>query len=282
MAEVFAPFIIERTIGNLTFYRMEGRSFVRKKSSLTRKKVLYSPQFERTRHYAGLMAKASRIGSRVYNALPAYWRQGWMYRSFTGEALTGLKAGKEEAEILQVLWQRYIEPVVNKQAPEMPIVAQPKRAYRKLNSNYWKSKTIKSARRKVNRQRLLHNAGLLARASKLGSKLYARLPNRYRGRSYYQYLTGLAMRLLKAEIGEEDILSELIPTLPSDDRCEPQAFKKKNVAVVNHRKGRYYFIALPGKCFSGATNTALPTACFRLMDYHYQINIIEKERSVTC
>ena len=73
MAEAFAPFRIQRTIGNLTFYMMEGRNFVRKKSSLTR-------------HFAGLMAKASKIGSHVYNALPEYWRQGWMYRSFTGEA----------------------------------------------------------------------------------------------------------------------------------------------------------------------------------------------------
>jgi len=86
MAEVFAPFIINRTIHNLTFYSMEGRNFVRKKSSLTRRKVLYSPQFKNTRHFAALMAKASKIGSLVFKALPQYWRQGWMYRSFTGEA----------------------------------------------------------------------------------------------------------------------------------------------------------------------------------------------------
>jgi hypothetical protein len=84
MAEVFAPFIINRTIGNLTFYCMEGRNFVRKKSSLTRRKVLYAPEFKRTRYYAQLMAKASKIGSHVYNALPVYWRQGWMYRALTG------------------------------------------------------------------------------------------------------------------------------------------------------------------------------------------------------
>src|SRR5260221_145633 len=104
MAEVFAPFIINRTIRNLTFYSMEGRNFVRKKSSLTRRRVLYTPQFERTRHYAGLMAKASKIGSLVYNQLPTYWRQFWMYQSFTGEALKMLKAGKKEQEIQQLLW----------------------------------------------------------------------------------------------------------------------------------------------------------------------------------
>src|SRR3954463_11027770 len=111
MAKYNAPFVIERTIRQLTFYRMDGKKYVRKKSSLTRRKVLYSPQFERTRHYAGLMGKASRIGSLVYNALPAYWRQGWMYRSFTGEAYTMLKQRKPEAEIQQVLLQRYVSIV---------------------------------------------------------------------------------------------------------------------------------------------------------------------------
>jgi hypothetical protein len=103
MAEIFAPFMITRTIGNLTFYEMGGRNFVRQKSSLTRRKVLYAPCFENTRYYAGLMAKASRIGSLVYNELPAYWRQGWMYRSFTGEAYTMLKARKKEEEIVAAI-----------------------------------------------------------------------------------------------------------------------------------------------------------------------------------
>src|ERR1043165_2494739 len=114
MAEAFAPFPIQRTIGKLTFYMMEGRNFVRKKSSLTRRKVLYSPQFENTRHNAAVLAKASKIGSLVYNALPEYWRQGWMYRSFTGEAYKLLKKGKKEEEAHQVLVKCYVEPVINK------------------------------------------------------------------------------------------------------------------------------------------------------------------------
>lgn len=105
MAEAFAPFQIQRTIRNLTFYMMEGRNFVRKKSSLTRRKVLYSPRFARTRHNAGMMGKASKIGSAVYNELPEYWRQGWMYRSFTGDAYKMIKTGKKESEIQQELYR---------------------------------------------------------------------------------------------------------------------------------------------------------------------------------
>jgi hypothetical protein len=252
MAEVFAPFIVDRTIGNLTFYVMEGRNFVRKKSSLTRRKVLYAAQFKRTRHYAGIMAKASKIGSLVYNALPEYWRQGWMYRSFTGEAYTMLKAGKPSAEIQQVLLQRYVAPVISKKSKPATIVTlpvPPKRVYRKLNSGYWKGKTIKSARRKARKEQTLYYAGLMAQASKIGSKLYAQLPRKYTGREYYQYLTGLALKLLKQEIDEEDILAALLSTLPSTVCPDPvnaqgkhQATKKKAVPVVSHKKGHYYFI----------------------------------------
>lgn len=233
MAENMGPFKLQRTIGKLTFYMMEGRNFVRKKSSLTRRKVLYSPQFENTRRNANVMGKASKIGSQVYNALPGYWRQGWMFRSFTGEAYTMLKAHKGEEEILQQLLQRYVEPVVSK-APKgdiiVPSFEPPKRTYRKSNSDYWQGKTIKSARRKVRKQQTLYYAGLMGQASKIGSKLYAHLPQNCRGREHYQYLTGVALKLLKLEIDEEDILAELIPTLPRAD--EPA--KKKTVYFVKH------------------------------------------------
>ncbi|MFL5746888.1 MAG: hypothetical protein ACJ751_19580, partial [Niastella sp.] len=183
--------------------------------------------------YAGLMAKASKIGSLVYNELPAYWRQGWMYRAFTGEAFTMLKARKNELEMQQVLRERYVSVVANKQPDVTKIPPPPaKRAYRKVNATYWQGKTGKSIRRKKHRQKLMHNAGLLARASKLGSTLYQQLPKRYKRRSDYQYLTGLAFQLLKQEIDEEDILAELKPTLPSKCRADK----------VRDKKRKYYFI----------------------------------------
>jgi hypothetical protein len=271
MAEVFAPFPIQCTMCNLTFYVIEGRNFVRKKSSLTRRRVLYSPHFKNTRHFAGLMGKASKIGSHVYNALPADWRQGWMYRSFTGEAYTMLKKGKKEKEIQQVLYKQYVEEIVSRQPKgevTVPTFEPPKRTYRKQNSEYWKNKTIKSARRKARKEQTLYYAGLMAQASKTGAKLYTRLPRKYAGRSHYQYLTGLAFKLLKEGINEHDIFTELLPTLPLTDRpgeanaqCERWATKKKAVHVVNHQKGRYFFIPSLNKRFSPPV-MALPKARF--------------------
>lgn len=204
MPEVFAIFHRKRTVGNLTFYQMEGKNLVRKKSSLTRRKVLYSPGFERTRYYAGLMGKASKIGSFLYNALPVHWRQSWMYRSFTGEALTLLKAGKPESDIKQLLWQQYVKEVVEKQretTPAATINAPAKRVYRKQHTDYWNNKTIKSQKRQAHKQRVRHNANLLAQAAKLASQAYQQLPLQDRNRSFYQQLTGMVMQLLKA--GEE-------------------------------------------------------------------------------
>lgn len=141
---------------------MEGRNFVRKKSSLTRRKVLYAPQFENTRHNAGVLAKASKIGSRVYNTLSEYWRQGWMYRSFTGEAYTMLKKGKKEEDVHHILLQRYVEEVVSKQRKEpvdIPSFDPPKRTYRKRNTGYWQKKTQKGVRRKEVKTQTMYHAG---------------------------------------------------------------------------------------------------------------------------
>ncbi|OQP57067.1 hypothetical protein A3860_10900 [Niastella vici] len=243
MAEVFAPFIINRTMHNLTFYSMAGRNFVRTKSSLTKKRVLRSPEFERTRYHAGLLAKASRIGSLVYNELPEYWRQGWMYRSFTGEAYTMLKVGKSEQEIQQVLLQRYVEEVASKQLKEpitAPLHIQPKRPYRKSAGAYWRGKTIKRNRRKAHQQKLLYNAGLLARASKLGSKLYAHVSSRYKCRRYYQQLTAWAMQLLKEEWHEADILAVLLPAVREKQVSQNQ--QPAQGGLVIHPNGQYYFI----------------------------------------
>jgi hypothetical protein len=59
---------------------------------------------------AGRLARASKIGSQIYQALPPGWRQFWMYRSFTGEAFTLLKENAyTDEEVKQILWKCYVE-----------------------------------------------------------------------------------------------------------------------------------------------------------------------------
>jgi hypothetical protein len=168
-----------------------------------------------------------------------------MYRSFTGEAYTMLKKGKKEEEIQQVLLQRYVELVINKQ-PEKDIVVPsfepPKRSYRKLNSEYWRKKTQKSIRRKELKTQVRYHAGILGRASKIGSKLYAHIPRKHKDRAVYQQLTAWAMQLLKDEWDEADIIAGLLPTLPisRSHKCTGC-----NGGVIIHPKGKYYFITSP-------------------------------------
>jgi hypothetical protein len=104
------------TINNLCFYRMWDKYFVRMASSLTAKRVKTDPRFATTRLYAGLMARASKIGSIIYKQLPIDFRQFWMYRAFTGEALKMLKTGTTDEAAEEQLSQTYVN-VYYRRAP---------------------------------------------------------------------------------------------------------------------------------------------------------------------
>ncbi|MCS3795169.1 hypothetical protein [Niastella sp. OAS944] len=236
MAEAFAPFRIQRTIGKLTFYMMEGRNFVRKKSSLTRRKVLYSPAFENTRHNASVMGQASKIGSYLYNSLPVYWRQSWMYRSFTGEAYTMLKKGIGICEVRQFLWERYIKQIIDKKRDAQSSVSEQtasKRAYIKQDTNYWQTKTSKSIQRKVHKEQQQQYSDLLAEASAIASELYRELPPQSRSRCFYQELNGWAMKWLKEQ--EKDDVVEVVMTRTQKKKCS-------HIGRVFHADRVFYFL----------------------------------------
>ena len=103
------------TIGKLCFYKSCGQYCVRKSSSLTGKRVKKDKAFERTMENAGILARASRIGSAVYQALPKTFRQFWMYKAFTGEAIHLLRQRKTDEEARMILWKTYAEIWVNKE-----------------------------------------------------------------------------------------------------------------------------------------------------------------------
>jgi hypothetical protein len=109
MAHQCGPLFLECTWDSLTFYKMEGRYYARKKSSLTREKVLTHPAFIKTRIEADLLATASKIASSIYSDLPVNWRQFWMFRSFTGEAQTMMKQGRNAQQAYDHLWKTYVE-----------------------------------------------------------------------------------------------------------------------------------------------------------------------------
>jgi hypothetical protein len=94
------------TLDEFCIYQRGGRYYFRSRSSLTAERVKTDPAFAKTRYYAGLMAKASGIGSILYNALPVQYKKYPLYRKLTGEALIWLKHGWSAEEVLSWMQQR--------------------------------------------------------------------------------------------------------------------------------------------------------------------------------
>jgi hypothetical protein len=109
MAQQLGPLFFECTWDDITLYKMEGKYYLRKKSRLTREKVLTHKAFRLTRIYANLLAAASKIASSIYTDLPIEWRQFWMFRSFTGEAMKMLEGGQSAQQAYDYLWETYLE-----------------------------------------------------------------------------------------------------------------------------------------------------------------------------
>ena len=103
MAKQTGPYCITSCIDNLQFYRMEGKYYVRGKSSLTGKRVKKDPAFVATMQYAGLLASASRTASKVYRQLPMQQKDYRFYRRLTGMAIQLLKQGKTGDEVYTLL-----------------------------------------------------------------------------------------------------------------------------------------------------------------------------------
>jgi len=95
------------TRGDACFYKMDGQYYVRRKSTLSGKRVKRDKAFTLTRVYADLLGQASRLAAAVYRCLPREERKHAQYRAMTGEALRMLKEGVAAEEISARLEQMY-------------------------------------------------------------------------------------------------------------------------------------------------------------------------------
>lgn len=108
MPEQCGPLFMTGAIDDLCFYKMEGKYYLRMKSSLTGKRVKRDPAFRRTRENAAQLGQASKLASGVYRRLPAEQRKRAYYRQITGEALRLLYGGKTVQEVLKYLEQKFL------------------------------------------------------------------------------------------------------------------------------------------------------------------------------
>lgn len=111
--QTLAPFF-QGTAGPLTFYKRHGKYFSRGKSSLTAERVKTDVCFEPTMKQANIMAHASRIGSVVYAAIPAAYRQHSMYRTITGQANVRIKQSIADEIIVAQLLEEFVKPVIQR------------------------------------------------------------------------------------------------------------------------------------------------------------------------
>ncbi len=111
MARQTLPPFFTGTAQSLTFYRMYGRYYARAKSTLSAERVKSEACFAPTRWQASVMARASKIGSAAYAAIPLFCREYHYYRLLTGKANLLLKQGWHEDEILLRLIDKYVIPL---------------------------------------------------------------------------------------------------------------------------------------------------------------------------
>ncbi|KAA2242682.1 hypothetical protein F0L74_09135 [Chitinophaga agrisoli] len=109
MGKQKGPVFIEGTFDGRTYYKLDGKYYVRKKSSLSARRVKRTPAFRRTMEYAGWMAQASVIGSAIYWKLPAKQRKRARYQALTGEAMRLLRDGVDEATVRAKLETAYLQ-----------------------------------------------------------------------------------------------------------------------------------------------------------------------------
>ena len=137
-----------------------------------------------------MMSQASRIGSVIYQALPQGWRQGWMYRAFTGEAVQMLKEGTTVEETTRLLWKRYVE-AINHKGEDLGSRLQAALDSAALPPMGTRKKTHPRV------ERLKPYSDLLAEASKLASEFYKSLPVEKRKSGLYRACVAEAMRFLQ-------------------------------------------------------------------------------------
>lgn len=163
MAKQVGDIIIVGTIDDITFYKMEGRGYAHKKTSLTGKRVKRDPRFKRTMQSAQRLGRGSQLASKVYRSLPRPEQVYGLFKELKRIAILAIKEGKSEVEVMMLLQQQVAKgqgvkkpEAVVAQPKECRKTAQPKKSPRLFRMYDGRAKKASAPRRKG--QRLLRPA----------------------------------------------------------------------------------------------------------------------------
>ena len=117
MARQKGPILIIGTIDDLTFYEMNGKGYVRKKSCLDKKRFYRKPSFSNSRRAASHFGDANKFASGVYRLLPRDGRNMDLYRELIPIATHMLKYQHSKEEVVAAL-QAHIDLKKKKAQPQ--------------------------------------------------------------------------------------------------------------------------------------------------------------------
>ncbi|MFT3826221.1 MAG: hypothetical protein QM731_20020 [Chitinophagaceae bacterium] len=93
----------ERSMCGLTFYRLYNKWYIRRRSSLTGRRVKTSKRFEKSRQAAAKLGVASKLAAAVYRVLPPAWKLYDLFKKLTAVAIQLLQEGADEKTVLIAL-----------------------------------------------------------------------------------------------------------------------------------------------------------------------------------
>ena len=149
---------IKGTYDDITFYKMKGKYYARKKSSLTGNKFRRHKAFAGSRRSCGRFGRGNQLASMVYNEIAEKERQYDLYCRMKREAIAMLKAVKTEAEVIE--WLRRLKPKteaesnVSKRKVSLIAASYNKELFRPLHHGFPIS-FIRRDRRKTRERRVL-------------------------------------------------------------------------------------------------------------------------------
>lgn len=109
MAKQAGDIFIEGSFGDLTFYKMEGKYYVRTKSSLTGKRFWKAKCFEGSRKSCSRFGEGNKLASKVYGMIEEEKKVNKLFAFLRTKAISLIKQGFEVAEAEEVLIDYLIE-----------------------------------------------------------------------------------------------------------------------------------------------------------------------------
>lgn len=119
MARQAGPIFFIGTVDDLVFYKLDECYYVRKKSSISRKRFQKDPAYELPRLRAGQFGQAAKLASEVYRFLPKAQKKHGLFGQFTKIARQLLHEGRTPEEVVAFLSKKYLS--TSKSAASKPL-----------------------------------------------------------------------------------------------------------------------------------------------------------------